>query len=450
MICLFEDKYPTLDAWMADVQYRWLDGAIVEIAPNPDIYNLMVGHKIFVLEDMIHYKKSSVRKKLVYKYLPVTSIGNTQDAADMFNQMYHWWMDNSDEGTYTPSLYPSTAYGSGSYNNMAYWISSNASPATGKVNNVALILHWGDWYTKVVFGYSVEKDETPIRGTDGFNEFQTICKEMGINIWDFMDEDPEETKMNIPKAPAEVFVSKGKVFYNVHHMDFNSAFSAGIKYYYPELGPVIDKIYAGKAQAKIDGDNDKYLLYKSILNLMQGYCQSEYCKHNGHKYALSSLANAALKWCNMMINKYVEILEANGRCVLATNVDGIWYTGDVWEDENCGPGLGQYKVDHTNCKIQFKGPRAYEYMENGKHNVVLSGITRMDKVEPDRSKWKWGAIFDLNVEPITFFFDRDKGICSTEHENTVKGRYAGKIDDNKSMLDIFFAGLNNKNEEDLF
>ena len=107
-------------------------------------------------------------------------------------------------------------------------------------------------------------------------------------------------------------------------------------------------------------------------------------------------------------------LELNGRIPLLTNTDGIWYYSDLgpYHDNNEGDKLGNWQNDHNNCKFLMTSEGAYQYEENNVCYSVVRGLCNLDLVEPDRTKWKFGDILNLN-NVYTFKFNFIKGVYKT-------------------------------------
>lgn len=343
--------------------------------------------------------------------VPITKLGQGADGAKTFNLLYKYCIEHYNEGEYTStgSGWPSTGFGSCWLG--GYWIKW---PENGI--GTELFFHVDNVYFGIVFGAKTPTRENPLTGSQAFSKFGTICKHHGIDLFSLIPEDPEAIKKQIPKAHIEFYGALDAIYYNVHHMDFNSAYFAGIYEDYPVLRPAIDEVYKAKEIAKEQGDMDAYYMNKSILNNTQGFCQSEYTAYscNGQKYALSNLAYSALTWTNTMVEKYMDILTANGRQVLATNTDGIYYIGEEYRDENYGTGLGQYKTDVINCMIRFKSPGAYEYIENGVYHPVVRGYTHLDMIGVDRDTWSWGDIYKYEATTTGWQFFETEGWVLTD------------------------------------
>ena len=96
----------------------------------------------------------------------------------------------------------------------------------------------------------------------------------------------------------------------------------------------------------------------------------------------------------------------NGRHLILTNVDGIWYTGDIYHGDGEGDKLGQWSNDHMNCTCRAKSAGAYEYIENGEYHAVVRGSTNLDKIKP-RDQWVWGDIYNEDAVPKKWMLTED-------------------------------------------
>lgn len=202
----------------------------------------------------------------------------------------------------------------------------------------------------------------------------------------------------------------GQEFDNCHHIDANSAYASRISEEIPELRPMYEYAYDHRKE-----NND---LYKHVLTNSIGCMQSEFCIDidNGFKaspYQLAELSKIAINGNNRWIETMQMKLLLAGRKPLMINTDGIWYQGDVYHDRNEGHKLGQWKNDHTNCKLYIKTAGAYQYIEDNKVNTVLRGYTQLDRIK-SRDEWSWHEIDNAAV--YTYKFDNDKGIIKNGEE----------------------------------
>lgn len=263
---------------------------------------------------------------------------------------------------------------------------------------ITLILRYGCW--RIQFRNSFERigEEQGISGTQAFWKFSNVCSKHGINILDYKLKDVEQahnfkksTEPYIKKVLSSIYLDKPMD--RVHHIDFNSSFMAGLCRQYPEFNPVGTELYMGRKENPI---------YKGVMTNVIGYFGSEF-----HKCAWAHLRKAAVNGNNEMVWDLVNELRENNRVPILINTDGIWYTGDIYHNQNEGISLGNWKHDHIDCKILIKSPACYQYLENGKIHTVMSGRTKLDLVKP-RELWGWGDIYRQDVKVITYVLENGK------------------------------------------
>lgn len=250
-------------------------------------------------------------------------------------------------------------------------------------------------YYKFKFGYS----EDPSQTGAGYHAYQTYVQELkkdGVNIKDLAlpgtKEENLEVKNTIPKAMIKCMVTPRVTLYNCHHIDLNSAFQAGMSEAFPVLRPTVERIYALR---NIDAAHKK--VYKDILNMTQGFFQSEMVS-----YRYSHISKAGYEWTNKRILELTEKLEFSGRRIVGYNTDGIWYQGDVYHDSDEGSNLGQWKNDHINCKLRYKSHGCYEFWnEKEGYKPVFRGKMSYELEKP-REQWTWGDIFKSEEIKYTF------------------------------------------------
>ena len=262
-------------------------------------------------------------------------------------------------------------------------------------------------HLKTGFLSKEDLDDTKITGKIAFLKFKNICEKHNINLELFAINNGAEVKKTISKAPRELVKSyyEGMIFENAHHIDLNSSYMSGVMTKYPELSEPIKYVYEQRKKAKAAGDEEKNKLYKAILTNTWGYFQSEYI---GYKFA--NLSKAGIDFNNSLLEKVTKGLKEQGFTIIAYNTDGIWYTGNnrLYTDEYEGKELCQWKHDHLNCKLQMNSGGSYHFIENGEHNVVVSGITNLDKVK-HRKYWTWDDFNSKGAEVNKIVFDFEKG-----------------------------------------
>ena len=275
------------------------------------------------------------------------------------------------------------------------------------------------WYRiqlNVVFS-----DNDDISGRTAFRKFNEVCKDFNIDLNTYVVDEKTglDIKNTIPKLPIRLFDDsvKGVEISNLHHLDLNSSFMSGIAIRYPEIAPAIQKIYNNRKS----GDEETNKLYKAILTHSYGYFQSEYLNIDNVKkpYALSALSKAAVEFNNNYIDELTKRLIKNGNKIIAYNTDGIWYSGEVYHDENEGVGLGKWKNDVTNSHGIFRSCGAYQYVTyDGDYptvNTVLRGNCDLEKIKP-REEWDFGDIMLTGASIKKYKFEFEKGIITVGEE----------------------------------
>lgn len=232
-------------------------------------------------------------------------------------------------------------------------------------------------YYRFIIGH--KKQEQTMTGGAAFAIYKRIQERFGVDLEDFAIDNGLEVKETIPKQMVDFERAvPDRTYENVHHIDLNSAYNAGMMLAFPALEPGIRYMYNLRKEHKE---------YKNVLNMTQGIMQSKY-----QQYRFAHISKSGYEYTNNTIEKLSKELMANGRRVLAYNTDGIWYQGDIYHNENEGTDIGQWKNDHINCKIRWKSPGAYEYIENGIYKPVLRGQTTYELQVP-REEWVWGDIY---------------------------------------------------------
>lgn len=262
---------------------------------------------------------------------------------------------------------------------------------------------------RFLIGNKLKKGDDQISGKDAVKAIYKASKEMNIDLNKYAVDSHtgRQIKTEIVPPHIEMFGKPGLVYTNVHHIDLNSSYASRISEVYPELKPFYETIYAKRH------DNDGY--YKQVLNKSIGCFQSEFCIDYNDKgrfkpYQFAGLAKIAVNNTRAIIEKYIDILTKNGRKVLLTNTDGIWYQGDIYEDENTGTELCQWKTDHKQCKFLMKSKGAYQFVENGVCYSRIRGTTNLDR-EKQRDDWEFGDIFKKKDITMDYYaFDEEEGV----------------------------------------
>jgi len=238
--------------------------------------------------------------------------------------------------------------------------------------------------------------DSVIPGWKCFQTFKNLCSEYNIDLTTYEIDNGKEVKEEIEKyiIKLENGAASNITFDNAHHIDFHSAFPSGLIETHPEFTAVITKLYNERK------DNPTY---KQILVATIGYMQSESCC----KAKWAHLSRDAINRNNEKLRDLAKRLTKAGRCVLAYNTDGIWYTGKIYHAQGEGAHLTEWSNDHTNCKIRFKSAGSYEYIEDGKYTPVVRGHTKLDDIK-DRSNWTWGDIYNIDATPVKYKIGEDE------------------------------------------
>lgn len=224
-----------------------------------------------------------------------------------------------------------------------------------------------------------------ISGGDAYKALVSKFKEYGIDIKNYAVSKEEGLKIKseivhpaidlcnplVDCGPLNIIWSG-----DVHHIDLNSAYAAGIVDSFPELRDPYEEIYRKRKE------KDGY--YKSVLAQSQGYFQSPYIN-----YRYAKLAKAGINWTRKRIDELTEKLIASGRRPIVRNTDGIWYQGEIYHDADEGTELGQWKTDHKNCCFCVKSRGCYQFIEDNQVHTVYRGVKK-EITDP----WKFGEIFD--------------------------------------------------------
>lgn len=253
------------------------------------------------------------------------------------------------------------------------------------------------WYR-----FQIRAEKGNITGRETWVFFKKLFKKFGVDFEKYAKTKEEglRWKNKIPSPLTEVVKERylNVTFQNAHHIDFNSSYAFGISCYYPALKKVLDYVYENRK---------KHPEYKEHLAIFHGACQSSICD-----YKYSHMSYCANKDNIDRMRETAKALTDNGRRILAFNTDGIWYTGEVYHDDTWeGTSIGQWKNDHVNCQIRFRGIGSYEYIENGVYHPVQRGRTTYERKVP-KSEWVWGDIY--KGREMFPKFDEEQGVTMCE------------------------------------
>lgn len=318
-------------------------------------------------------KKSELRWNINQKLIPTTQIDFSNESIELFNSIIIRCnneefnrIERTDRGSYSYSKTVCPAY------------DVRATKSMIELTYCGI----DGMFRLQVRTVNKDEDNNDLSGWKAFLTFKKLCAKYNINLDEYKIDNGVEVKKEIEKY----IIAEGdnltlnKTYMKAHHLDFHSSFPSGLINTHNEFKPVIEELYNGR---KTNPE------YKYILNSTIGYMQSVDCC--GAKWA--HLSRDAINDNNKRIRELAEKLKANGNEILAFNTDGIWYTGEIYHDENEGKNLCQWENDHTNCIIRFKSRGSYEYIdETGKYTPVVRGRTLLDDMK-DRSEWSWGDIY---------------------------------------------------------
>ena len=321
-----------------------------------------------------------------------------------FNKLYHHILDLDAYETITTQ--------SGGISTSARYQLTNSysckTTVTAAGIEIILILN-SRLYLFTINNFSNRPIEDKISPWDAWMKFKDLLQSDGKDINDFSinpklgksikDEFiSENSKMYLIKMFNHM-TEKDKPLENCHHIDFNSSFTTGLIKYHPEWKKVLTDLYDGRKDNKTN---------KDILNFIIGCMHSSKPQFN---YRWADAAIAAIADNNKRVLSLAAELDQAGRTILGFNTDGIWYQGEIYHNKQEGTKLGQWKTDHKNCLFRSKSDGAYEFIEDGKYEVVLRGLTNLDKIKP-REEWQFGDIY--KAELINYKFDITKGFVKDE------------------------------------
>lgn len=335
--------------------------------------------------------------------IPITRFPMTEEGIESFNEVYFLLKEYCKN--FNPIQWTAKHYikRSGRFRLPQWDVSAKATGV-----EITVLSEEGMFRVFLKTGFLTKKDadSKKISGGTAFKKFKEICKKHDIELEDYSIENGEEIKKTIPKAPKylEKPYYEGLVFEHVYHIDLNSSYMAGVAKQYPALAPAIKEIYAMRNSNEI---------YKKVLTNSWGYLQSEYVS-----YRFSHLSKAGIEYNNYMLATLTSKLKEQGFTIISYNTDGIWYTGNgkVYHDENEGTELGQWKTDHKDCIFEAKSAGAYQFIEDGVHQVVISGITRLDRTK-SREDWTWEDFHNSSTEVLKIKFDFEKGAYINEENS---------------------------------
>lgn len=366
-------------------------------------------------------KSVPLRRDISCIKLPVNCLEFTGDGIDQFNQLYQYCRKMEAQGKYT-RLQWTQGRGKDHYN-IRVGKNSFLPPAWD-------IVRYGsgaDIYVidEICFRLQLRphKKDKLWNGVHCYYYFKKVCKEkfdLELEKFYIPPEEGKKIHKSIIEAPTYVIENRfrDRTFYSTHHLDLNSSYLSGIAKSYPEFEEPIQYFYKNRK---------KNPHFKEILTHTTGFFR---CDRIGHQ--LAHLTQAGIEYTRERLDALTDELRSAGYFPISYTTDGIWYTGQ--EEPYHGPGegkdLGQWKNDHINCKFRIRSPKAYEFVENGRYNVRLSGKTLFDAQCP-RENWTWGDLYRAADHTIYLVWTEKEGfqrLIGTEESN--------RILDNKTIVDM--------------
>lgn len=306
--------------------------------------------------------------------IPVNNFSFDDAGIAAFNEIYQHCLKCEKDGVYHQfTLTPSKGISTERENlRGAMWILS-----INKTMAEIVIRHTDARYYRFMIGYNKAEGKDRMHGRQAFKIYWGQLKNDGVNLNDYAitPEEGKKVKATIPSPMIDLLVAPMRTYYNVHHMDLNSAYNAGMAEEFPALRPTIERMYYQRKEKPV---------YKDILNMTQGFLQSELVQ-----YRFSHISKAGHVFTHRKVEEMAERLRTSGRRILSFNTDGIWYQGEIYEDDSFGTGLGMWKTDERDCKIRFKSKGAYEYVNGeGQYRARIRGTLNIEKYKP-RESWTW-------------------------------------------------------------
>lgn len=343
-----------------------------------------------IMTKLLSLPHSELFRDANYLKIPVYAIGMTEEGMAEFNEIY-FELRQMELNTIVRTKSGGISIARKNFRPPMWDVRQHTS-----FIEMTVLLAAGAW--RIQFRvYEKIDDKKQVWGRTAFMEFTKVCRKFGIDINDYVIDNGEEVKKEIESPIIDLVVRPNRIYHNVHHLDLNSSHIAGMVKYHPYLAEPLTMIYEKRKENPI---------YKDILTHTWGYLQS---KLHGAKWA--HISRDGIKYTNERLRELTKKLEESGRTVLAHNTDGIWYSGEVYHDENEGTKIGQWKNDYTNCPMwRAKSKGAYEFLtSDGEYKPVIRGRTRLDRIKP-REEWSWGDIFQEDATILVFYWSEEKGI----------------------------------------
>lgn len=258
-----------------------------------------------------------------------------------------------------------------------------------------------------------EEVKASISGHKSFVKLKYELKKDNVNIEDFYINNGKEVKDTI-EAPLigcknRAFI--GLTFDNCHHIDLNWAYPSVMCDYHPEWSKTINRLYEKRKNSAT---------IKAIGTHSYGYFQS-----SRFGYKLADVSKACIEKTKDILLNITEFIEERGRTVICYNTDGLWYTGDILDDDDDtfnSKELGGIKHDYVNGILRCVGDKGANYEFYGtdvksgevKLKVAFRGKCNLDDYK-SRDEWEWGDI--LKALPKRFILSKDEyGVILEDRE----------------------------------
>ena len=192
--------------------------------------------------------------------------------------------------------------------------------------------------------------------------------------------------------PTSAEKYNGKNLDHVYSIDIHSAFPAALARIEKPLAPIINYYYVQRH----NNPQYKEMLVKGIGCMARnGYCKLRYRALEDHA---------------IYFNKLIKMFKAKGCEILNLRTDAIIfkYEGDpsILETiEGYGNELGQWDWKFKDVTYRQFSTGKYQYMEDGIHQIVLNGRSKLDETKPDRTTWEWDDLTQPISDPIRARFD---------------------------------------------
>ena len=338
-----------------------------------------------------NYKSSNPTMKPNKMLIPVNNFDFSEEGIAEFNKIYQYCLEKEASGEFHKRFVTTKSRGisiaQGNIRGAMWQITVTKTIAEILIRNLDAR------YYRFIIGYNKTETKDNMWGRKAFQIYRQELLLDNVDIEDLAisPEEGEAIKETIPSPHIELMVAPERTYYNVHHMDLNSAFNAGMMKKFPQLETSIRRMYNKR---KIDTK------YKNVLNMTQGVLQSELLQ-----FRFSHISKAGYVFTNQQIELMSEKLKNAGYRILSYNTDGIWYQGDKpYEDETFGTDIGQWKNDYVNCKIRYKSKGAYEFVDgNGNYKPVVRGEMSIEKSKP-RNTWTWEDNLLFKSEVVVYVF----------------------------------------------